>query len=165
MSSTSTPTDAASSAATPAPKMPGTPPAWVNAVVRTLLRTPGIRAVLGRSFAVITVTGAVTGERYSTPVQYVRDGDTLLVTSQRHRRWWRNIHRCPQVEMLVRGRRVPTMARIAEPTESVDLIERIVRLEPRVARLYGIATDAAGRPDHESLVALADRVVVIVVDA
>lgn len=150
---------------TPHPKMPGTPPGWVNAVVRTILHTPGLRSVAGRSFAEITVTGAVSGRRYSTPVQYVRDGNTLLVLSQRHRRWWRNVRRHPEVEMLVRGRRIRTKARIAEPPESIDLIERIIAVEPRVARFYGIDAASDGRPDHENVAALADRVVVIVIDA
>lgn len=151
--------------ATLEPKLPGTPPAWANAIMRSLLRVPGIRSALGRSFAVITVTGATTGRHYSTPVQYVRDGDTLLVLSQRHRRWWRNIRRNPEIGMLVRGRSTRTLARIAEPPESIDLIERLIELQPRVGRFYGIPTDGAGRPDHEGVVALADRVVVIVADA
>lgn len=83
--------------------MPGTPPRWVNAVVRAGLRVPGLRRILGRGFAVITVTGARTGNRYSTPVQYQRVDGQFIVLSQRIRAWWRNISSQPEVDLLVRG--------------------------------------------------------------
>ena len=46
---------------------------------------------MGRMFLILTVTGAKTGNRYTTPVQYARDGDLLLALSRRTRRWWRKL--------------------------------------------------------------------------
>ena len=87
-------------------RMRGTPKPWVNAAVRTMLRTPGLRRVLGRVFAVITVTGRRTGRQYSTPVQYMAVDGHYVVLSQRMRRWWRNIRTRPGVDLLVRGRTI-----------------------------------------------------------
>ena len=140
-------------------KMPGTPPSWVNATMSFALRTPGLRSLIGRTFALITVTGARTGNRYTTPVQYVPDGDRFLVTSQRHRRWWRNIRERPQVDLLVRGRTITRYAHIAEGPESTDLLVHLLTLDRRLAKFYGIDRE----PDREACVALAERLVVIVV--
>ena len=140
-------------------KMPGTPPSWVNSMMSWALRTPGLRSLVGRNFALITVTGAHTGNRYTTPVQYVRDGDRFLVTSQRHRRWWRNIREHPEVELLVRGRTLVRPAHIAEHPESVDRLARLFALDRRLAKFYGIR----GEPDQEPCTALAEHIVVIVI--
>ncbi len=61
-------------------KLPGTPKPWMNSAMMTLLRTPGLRSAMGKMFLILTVTGAKTGNRYTMPVQYVRDGDRLELT-------------------------------------------------------------------------------------
>lgn len=146
-------------------RMPGTPKPWMNAVMRTLLRTPGVRSLLGRSFGVITVIGSVTGASYTTPVQYVRLGDELIVLSQRHRRWWRNIRSCPDVTFEIGSRLITTDARVLDdPDEARHVVDAVLRTVPRVAKFYGIELDADGRADPDRVAALAERVAVIVID-
>jgi deazaflavin-dependent oxidoreductase (nitroreductase family) len=145
--------------------MPGTPPRLVNAAMRFALRIPGVRRVLGRTFATITVTGARTGRRYTTPIQFFRAGDDLLVLSQRTRRWWRNLTAQPAVELLIAGKVVHGDARLADRDEARELVARCLQENPKVARFYQIAFDATGRPEPEALGALLDRVVAIVVRA
>jgi deazaflavin-dependent oxidoreductase (nitroreductase family) len=143
-------------------RLPGTPKPWVNRVMSVMLRTPGLRAGLGRTFLLLTVTGAKTGRKYTTPVQYVRDGDRLLVMSQRHRRWWRNIAATPEVEVVLAGRTIDTTAHLADDTRAA--IATCLRLVPRVAKFYGIAIDEHGDPDPSGVEQLADASVVIVID-
>lgn len=38
-----------------------TPPRWVNAVMKVMLRTPGLQRLMGSTIALITVTGRRTG--------------------------------------------------------------------------------------------------------
>jgi deazaflavin-dependent oxidoreductase (nitroreductase family) len=145
-------------------RLPGTPKPWMNTVMSVMLRTPGLRALLGRTFLLLTVTGAKTGRRYTTPVQYVRDGDRLLVMSQRHRRWWRNIAVRPEVEVevVLAGRTIDTTAHLADDTRAA--IATCLRLVPRVAMFYGIAIDEHGDPDPAGIDQLEAASVVIVVD-
>jgi deazaflavin-dependent oxidoreductase (nitroreductase family) len=145
------------------PRTPGTPPRFVNAAMRLALRTPGLRRLLGKAFATITVTGARTGHRYTTPIQYVRSGEDFLVLSQRTRRWWRNLTSEPAVELLVAGKVVRGQARLAEPAEARELVGRCLQENPKVARFYRITVDAAGRPEPGALEALLARVVAIVI--
>ncbi len=143
-------------------KMPGTPPRWVNRLMSAMLRTPGLRSVLGSGFALITVSGSVTGSSYTTPVQYMMVGNRFVVLSQRHRRWWRNIRANPAITLLVRGVAVPSLASIAEPDEARSLLTECLTQQPRLAKFYGIPS--TGGIDPSSVDQLAERVVVIAAD-
>ncbi len=66
----------------------------INAVVTPLLHVPWIGARLSRSVAVITYIGRRSGATFSTPVNYVRDGDALTigVMMPERKNWWRNFY-------------------------------------------------------------------------
>jgi deazaflavin-dependent oxidoreductase (nitroreductase family) len=145
-------------------RLPGTPKPWMNAAMRTMLRTPGVRSLLGRTFGVITVIGAVTGASYTTPVQYVRIDDHFVVLSQRHRRWWRNIRTCPDVTFEIGSRTLTTTATVVDDgDEAQRYITSVMTRVPRVAKFYGIELDDRGRPDPAGVGALAERVAVILI--
>lgn len=143
-------------------KMPGTPPKWVNRVVSAMLHVPGVRHLFGNAFALITVTGAVSGKSYTTPVQYVTLGDRIVVLSQRHRRWWRNIATNPDVTLLVRGRDIGARAKIADDDIAAVLTDCLTE-QPRVAKFYGIPIEG-GVPTPSGIAELATRVVAIVIE-
>jgi deazaflavin-dependent oxidoreductase (nitroreductase family) len=84
-----------------------------NPFVKALLRSP-LHGLLSERFLLITVTGATSGRRYTTPANYVRDGDTLTLLSRRNRRWWRNLRRQPGVRLRLRGEDVAATGRVAE---------------------------------------------------
>lgn len=47
-----------------APEVPDwTPPSWLNAMMRTMLRTPGLERLVGKSVALISFTGRKSGTR------------------------------------------------------------------------------------------------------
>ena len=93
-------------------KMPGTPKPSMNTAMRTMLGLPVLRRLLGGLFAVITVTGAKTGRRYTTPVQYMRLGGDYVVLSQRHRVWWRNLRTRPELNLTIGGETIRGRARL-----------------------------------------------------
>ncbi|NNC79536.1 MAG: nitroreductase family deazaflavin-dependent oxidoreductase [Acidimicrobiales bacterium] len=144
-------------------KLPGTPKPWMNAAVSLMLKTPGIRSMLGRSMILLAVTGAKTGARYQTPVQYVRDGDRLLVLSQRHRIWWRNIAAEPHVELVLKGKTISTTAHVAQDDEARALIQMFLQLNPRIAKFYGVATDEQGQAMEAGVRQLDEAFVVLVI--
>ncbi len=146
-------------------KLPGTPKPWMNSAMMTMLRTPGLRSVLGKSLMILSVTGATTGKRYTMPVQYVRDGDRLLVLSQRTRRWWRNLTARPEVEVVLRGETIRADARLASDQEARRAIATSLRRNPRTAKFYGIAIGRDGEPAADGVEQLDAAFVVIVIDA
>lgn len=145
------------------PKLPGTPKPWMNTAMRIMMGLPGLRRLLGRMFAVITVTGATSGRRYTTPVQYMRlDGD-YVVLSQRHRVWWRNVRRQPEVTLNVGGENIVGRARIAEDDDARHVLTTCLTANPRVADFYGIDPAGDGTIDPVGIERLSERVVPIVI--
>jgi deazaflavin-dependent oxidoreductase (nitroreductase family) len=142
--------------------LPGTPPAWVNAAVRTLLRIPGVRAWIGKSFAVITVVGAKSGRRYTTPVQYMRDQGDLVVLSQRKRVWWRNLRIHPEVELRIGARTIRGSGHVAEEAVAHEIAARCLGSYPSIAKFYGIEV-ASGGIDGALIDELLRHIVVLVI--
>lgn len=144
-------------------RMPGTPRPWMNRAMRLAMRLPGLGRLLGRSFAVITVKGARSGRRYSTPVQYMLvDGD-YVVLSQQHRTWWRNVRTKPGVRLDIAGSTVHGRARVPEGTDASATLGTCLAGNPRVARFYGLepTDDGSFRPDD--VARLAEHVVPLVI--
>lgn len=140
----------------------GTPPRWVNALMAILLRTPGLRRRVGGTVGLITVTGRRTGTRYTTPVTYYRNRDTVLVLTRPTRSWWRNLDVNPVVELRLAGRTVRGTARACSGAEQdlpalVDFLEH----RPRDAKAYGLTIDPDGRVDLGQALALLPQVVVV----
>ncbi len=142
-------------------KLPGAPKPWMNACVTAGLRTPGLRNLMGRVFALITVTGSTIGTQYTTPIQYFRDGDRLIVLVQRKRLWWRNLAAVPEVELLIRGRTVSATGRIPDDDESRTLLTERLVADPRSARFYGL-TLVDGEPDPDGITALSEALLALV---
>jgi deazaflavin-dependent oxidoreductase (nitroreductase family) len=60
----------------------------------------------GRQIVLLTTTGARTGERRTTPMMYIPDGDRLLVIASnagapKHPDWYRNLVAHPEVTVEV----------------------------------------------------------------
>lgn len=138
-------------------RMPGTPAPVMNAAMSAMLRIPGLRSVLGRGFAIITVTGARTAKRYSTPVQYLEIDGRYVVLSQTHRIWWRNLRTRPEVELLVCGTAIRGTATVLEGVDGRELLTTCLEKAPRVAGFYGIEPPI----DTTSVDRLLEHVVVI----
>lgn len=141
-------------------QLPGTPPGWVNGAVRVALRVPLLRGWIGKSFGLITVTGAKSGRTYTTPVQYMRDGGDLVVLSQKTRIWWRNLRSQPDVELGLGASELAGVATIASDSVARDTLRRCLRANPRVARFYGLDGDD---PDPLMVGELLEHMVVITI--
>lgn len=63
-----------------------------NTGVVGLLEAPVVGSLMGKGFAVITYVGRRSGKTFSTPVNYRRRGDELLigVAMPDKKSWWRN---------------------------------------------------------------------------
>jgi deazaflavin-dependent oxidoreductase (nitroreductase family) len=127
-----------------------------------MMRLPGLGRLLGRSFAVITVNGAKTGNHYSTPVQYMKIDNEYVVLSQRHRMWWRNIRSRPDVNLEVGGKTMRGIARIPLDPEAQELLSTCLMRNPRVAKFYGMTPDNEGF-DPADIAHLAQCLVPIVI--
>lgn len=79
------------------------PPAWANKLMKWALTTPGLQAWVGRQVALLGFSGRRSGQSYTIPVSYQRDGDTVTVVTKKVRRWWRNFETPAEVELRLIG--------------------------------------------------------------
>ena len=74
-----------------------------NPIVILLLRSP-LHSIMDKSTILITFTGRKSGKTYTIPISYVRNGDTLMMISQREHSWWKNLRGGAQVTLYLQGR-------------------------------------------------------------
>lgn len=142
---------------------PPTPPPWVDSLLRWLLRTPGLQHWLGRSTALLTFRGRHSGRLFTTPVSYVRVRDRVLVTSHVQRRWWRNLHDEPDVQVRLAGEQLHGRARVLRGLAALDAYLTYLAARPATARASGIDL-RDGEPDARQAQAALATVVVVAVD-
>ena len=89
----------------------------------------------GRPMLLLTTTGAKSGQRRTTPVMYIPDGDRVLVIASNagapsHPDWYRNLVAHPEVTFEVGSETFDGTAVVAEGSERQRLWTRIVELYP-----------------------------------
>ncbi len=101
---------------------------------------------LGDEIMVITVTGRRTGKTYSTPIGYLRDGDSLiaLTNAANPSNWYKNVLHQPLVTLNIRGK---DMRARGEPVHAEAERRRLFELYKRErARnfkfLFGLPVEA-----------------------
>jgi deazaflavin-dependent oxidoreductase (nitroreductase family) len=108
-----------------------------------MLRSP-LHVFMG-GIMLITVPGRKSGRAISTPVNYARDGDTLLVTSKSDRTWWKNVRGGAKVTLLINGKTYRAEATVVEDRAAVEReLLRFFRLIKRT--IAGIHLDKDGQP-------------------
>lgn len=141
-----------------------TPSPAMNGVMATILRLPLLHRILSGSMLLITFTGRKTGKRYTTPVGYLREGNSVTILTKRFRRWWRNFEEPAPVELLLAGRKVRGQATaLTDEAAMVPFITRMIAHEPRGAEIYGVRVEN-GEPQPDDVRELAPKVVVIRVE-
>lgn len=112
-----------------------------------LLRSP-LHRLSGKHLLLMTLVGRTSGKCYTFPVSYIRDGETLVVISQRDRNWWRNLRDGAPITLTLNGREVRANGEAFTETVAVmrDLL-CCLQLVPAYQRFLHIKLNAAGLPD------------------
>lgn len=135
-----------------------------NPMLKWLLRSPW-HATASHEVLLITVTGRKSGKPYTTPVNYVRDGDVLSVLSHAHRTWWRNLRGGAPVKIVLQGKTIKTMAAVYEDkADVIELFTQHLQVAPKYATIFGIEMDSDGRPVPASVEAAAAGKVMIEIE-
>jgi hypothetical protein len=80
-----------------------------NFIMKPLLRSP-LHFLAGDNYMLISFTGRKSGTVYTTPVEFKRSGNSLIVFTQRKRVWWRNFKGSAPVRLRLRGEDVSGIA-------------------------------------------------------
>lgn len=87
----------------------------------------------------LTTTGRKTGQPRTWPLNYLPDGDTLVIVASNrghppHPAWYLNLTAQPAVRIQRGSKTQQAIARLATPEERARLWPQLVRLEPLYAQ-------------------------------
>jgi deazaflavin-dependent oxidoreductase (nitroreductase family) len=134
---------------------------WFNPIMVFLLRSP-LHFLVSGNMMVLTYQGRKSGQSYSTPVSYLQDGQVLTTTSNRNRKWWRNLRGGAPVNVWLRGQELRGESRAIEDDREIStLMEVVLQKAPRLGGVYGIQLLSNGKPDPASLQQAAGRMVLV----
>ena len=115
---------------------PGTP-GWQQEHRRRYEETNGEDGHIwnGVTTLLLTTTGRKTGNKYTTPLIYGRDGDRYLIVGSvggrdKHAQWYLNLVANPEVEMQVLADKFKARARTATPEEKPALWKAMTAIWP-----------------------------------
>ena len=121
-----------------------------------LLNSPFHRLISG-SILLISYTGRRSGKEFSAPLNYVRDGNTLWITSVRDRIWWRNFRKESPIQVLLERVEIEGKGlAITDPEHINQAFIEFFRLSPFSARFFKVDLEDDGTPNQEDL----ERIVV-----
>ena len=112
-----------------------------NSFVSAVLKSP-LHRVLSGSTGIVRYAGRVTNRTVTTPVQYARHGDGLviLVANPEAKKWWRNFCAPHAIDVLVEGEWLPMIGRVVDgrvqPEHAAVFIEVYLQRFPKVARRF-----------------------------
>ena len=138
---------------------PKAPYLVVNSAMRWLLSSPSRASRVGEHLLLLHLRGRKTGRRIEVPVAYrgAPDGRLLVLTSSL---WRVNLRGRSEVEVTLRGRRLPACAELVEDVDAVAQVYRALIAEQgyaKAGRRMGIRINVARVPTHEELVDAARR--------
>ena len=132
-----------------------------NPILAALLRSP-LHAMVDSGMMLISVTGRRSGKLYTTPVNYLRDGEMLAVISMRERTWWRSLRGGAEVGMHLQGQARSGRTTLAEDDATVaDGLRRLLALNPAYARFLGVRIRSDGMAEPGDLARAARSRVVV----
>lgn len=137
---------------------------FANPLMKLLLRSPW-HGVASNEVMLITVTGRKSGKKYTTPVNYVRDGDVLSVLTHARRTWWRNLRGGAPVTIVLCGKTIETIGTAYEKAEDVvDLFLQHLQVAPKYATIFNVEVDSEGQPQRASAEAAAAGKVMVEIE-
>jgi hypothetical protein len=132
-----------------------------NFFIKFLINSP-LHPLLGKSFAVITVTGIKTGKLFSTPINTVRVENVLTVISMRNRTWWRNLRDGGLAKLRQAGKQFVVRGEVIETSTGViSSMTAYFAQYPGYAKYFDIHSGPDGKPDPKELEQLASERVII----
>ena len=103
-----------------------------------VLRSP-FHGMLSNGMMLITITGRKTGKKYTTPVGYYREGNSLWVITSRDRTWWKNLCGGADVGLLLKRKQVSGFAELELDESAVQArLSDYVKHIPQAAKPMGI---------------------------
>lgn len=121
-----------------------------NDFMSWVLRSP-FHGILSSSMMLITITGRKTGNKYTIPVGYYVEGDSLWVITSHDRKWWRNLQGGAKVGLLLQRKPVQAIAETETEERSVEArMYEYLQHVPQAAKPMGVRMEGK-KPNAEDI--------------
>jgi deazaflavin-dependent oxidoreductase (nitroreductase family) len=131
-----------------------------NHFMKAILRSP-FHGLASRSTMLVTFKGRKSGRQFTTPVNYVQEGQTLIVTSMKSRTWWKNLRGENELTILLRGKTVVAHGIVVEDEQGVEEgLNALLEKAPQYSTYFGVRL-VEGKPNKEDILQESKRRVVI----
>jgi hypothetical protein len=140
--------------------------AALNPVVTGLLRSP-MHGIASANLCIFSYRGRRSGEAYSTPLSFMREGSTVRLLSSHNTRWWNNFLDGPvdvEIEIARKTYRGKATTSVEDSESFRDGVRAFLTAVPRDARVYGIKLDAGRKPREEDIADAAGHVVLVEIE-
>ena len=128
---------------------------WFNPIIKGLLKSP-LHFFVSKNIMLITYTGRKSGQTFTTPVNYIRDGDAFYTTSWKDRNWWRNLRDRHPVTLWVQGKEFTAIPEVTESNEDIaDWLRNYFQIVPGMARYFEVGLNPQGNAIPEEITAAA----------
>ena len=122
----------------------------VNLVVRGLLRTPGLRRIIGSRLVTLYVVGRKSGRTYAVPISYLAQGDDLLIGTSFG--WARNLRTGQPVAYRFKGKiRLADVQTLTAERDVVTAYAHMAAANPAFARFSRVHVDQGGNVNYRDL--------------
>ena len=140
---------------------PPTVPQYVNELVKAILRSP-LHGLLSKRRMLLTFTGRKSGKRYTIPLSYVQEEDTILCVTG-HTSWWRNLRGGAPVSVMLKGQALPGMAQaiVDDPAVIMQSLQKLLQAIPSDAKYHAVKLDLNGQPNAEDMAQVASSSILI----
>ena len=133
-----------------------------NPFISFLLRSP-LHGLMSTSMLLITVTGRKSGQVFTTPVNYIRMGDELLIVSLADRSWWKNLRGGAAVTVRLQGRdMIGRGLAIEDQAEVAKSLIGLLKAAPQYQKYLGVSLAPDGQPLDPAALAKAAQTRVMV---
>ena len=86
---------------------------FINPMMKLLLNSP-LHAIMSHSVLVLYFTGRKSGRRFSTPLRFHREGETIRCFSSGETQWWRNFREPTTANIQMQGQRLEYQGMLLE---------------------------------------------------
>jgi deazaflavin-dependent oxidoreductase (nitroreductase family) len=134
----------------------------LNRLLSALLRSP-LHRVCSDSLMLITFRGRRTGKAFTTPVRYVRVGETVRCFTSAENQWWRNLRGGADVTLRIAGeeRSYRAVAIADDPATVRQWLTYYLARFPQDAAYHDIRRRGDGSLEPQDLARAAHHAVVV----
>ncbi len=127
----------------------------MNRIMALLLRSP-LHSLVSSQIMLLSFHGRKTGKLYTTPVGYMREGNTITLFTDHT--WWRNLQNGAPVTVRIAGKTIRGNSNVfLDKDLTISTLHRYLQHAPNAARAFSVNKNASGDFDTESLQDAAQR--------